>query len=168
MSLLHPQARSIATAYLGQDTVIDQLGSGIDGIVYTSSRATAIKVHSSDSAYRREISVYRRLREHGVHSINGFAVPQLIAYSDEHRVVEISIVQPPFVLDFAQSTLDQPPDFSEEVMEQWFNDMEEAFGDRWPVAAEIYDEFKNRYGIYHLDLKPRNVHFATEYQSKSN
>lgn len=81
---------------------------------------------------------------------------------DTNMVIEMSIVHPPWVLDFAQSTLDEPPDFPPEVWEDWWDGVREAFEENWPKAEALYLTFKRQYGVYHLDLKPRNVNFGDE------
>lgn len=83
-----------------------------------------------------------------------------MGFCTNRQLIEMSIVRPPFILDFAQSTLDGPPDFDADIMDEFFRKMREDFEDKWPVAQEIYETLRRRHGIYHLDLKPRNVHFG--------
>src|SRR3989304_2078112 len=116
MSLSRPDADRIADLYLGSHARLAALGSGIDGIVYSTIHATAIKVHSRQDGFERELAVYQRLKEYGVQEICGFAVPRLIKADGKLRVIEMSIVRPPYILDFAKSTLHRPEDFGPEVM----------------------------------------------------
>lgn len=160
MSLLHPGAEDLARRYLAKDSVADVLGSGIDGIVYSTSRGTAIKVHDTQRKFFTERSVYRRLRLHKVESVNGFAIPTLHNSSQKLKIIEISIVRPPFILDFASAHLDKPPDFEPYVWSDWRQKRAEEFEDRWPEALAIFEELRRRWGIYHLDLSPRNVNFG--------
>jgi len=102
----------------------ERLGFGIHGIIFVAedkSKAgkTALKVHRSVEPYLREREVYERLRDAGVSEILGFNVPQLIRFDDELRIIEMSIVARPFVLDFAGAWLDTPPDFPEETWAEW-------------------------------------------------
>ena len=76
---------------------------------------TALKIHRAAEPYFRERAVYERLRDAGVSEVLGFNVPQLIRFDDELRVIEMSIVARPFVLDFAGAWLDTPPDFPGET-----------------------------------------------------
>src|SRR5206468_13079847 len=99
----------------------ERLGFGIHGIgiifvaEYNSNAGkTALKVHRSAEPYLREREVYQRLRDAGVSEILGFNVPQLIRFDDELRIIEMSIVTRPFILDFAGAWLDTPPDFPDE------------------------------------------------------
>jgi hypothetical protein len=88
----------------------------------------------------------------------GFHVPQLIRYDDELRVIEMTIVTPPFVLDFAGAQLDFPPDFPEEVWEEWEAEKMEQFGSRWPEARAVLDALEE-FDIYVSDVSPRNITF---------
>jgi len=123
----------------------------------STSRATAVKLHAKPHTFEREMAAYRRLAEQRVESIGGFAVPQLLGGDEAARVIEISIVQPPYLLDFAGSYLDAPPDFPDEVWSDWRERRAEEFGDDWPVALNLYETLADRYGIFFLDLSPRNV-----------
>src|SRR5437660_1532774 len=92
------------------------LGSGIHGIVYTLegkaiSGLSAVKVHREIAAYERERDVYLRLMENGITFIPPCHVPQLVASNDELLIVEMTMVEPPFVLDFGGAWLDWPPRF---------------------------------------------------------
>ncbi|MEX0885140.1 MAG: hypothetical protein WD009_01755 [Phycisphaeraceae bacterium] len=160
MSFLHPGAESAAVEYLTPDTIRATLGAGIDGIVYSSSRATAIKVHAQEPGFNKELAVYQRLAEHRVRHVDRFAVPELLGFSRRLRIIEMSIVRPPYVLDFASSYLDQPPDFPSEHWEHWQQQRAEEFGDDWPTALSLYATMRRRWGVYHLDLSPRNVNFG--------
>src|SRR6516165_4490321 len=93
-----------------------QLGFGYDGIVFATFCQSAIKALRYQPLYARERDVYLRLQDEGIEDIAGHAVPSLIRYDDELWVIEMEIVSPPFVLDFAGAYLDEPPDFPEEIM----------------------------------------------------
>jgi hypothetical protein len=100
-------------------TIRHELGFGIDGIVFSPTCQSAIKVLRYEPLYVRERDVYLRLQESCVTNIKGFDVPYMTDYDDELWVVEMSIVSPPFVLDFAGAYLDRAPDFPDEIMEDW-------------------------------------------------
>jgi len=102
------------------DTIGELLGFGIHGIVVTlksehEGAARALKIHSSRQPYERERACYDRLRECGVSELLGFEVPQLLRSDDAFLALEMTLVTPPFVLDFAGAWLDWPPTFSDEV-----------------------------------------------------
>lgn len=98
----------------------ERLGFGIHGIIFVaedkSARGkTAGKVHRESGPYHRECSVYQRLQEVGVTEILGLNVRQLVRTDDDLRIIEMTFVTRPFVLDFAGAYLDAPPRFSNEI-----------------------------------------------------
>jgi hypothetical protein len=115
---LIPNARRYAEGH--ELELAEALGSGKDGIVIVAkNKAKAgdvgIKVFRFDEAYIREKQVYERLSNLGITSILGFNVPQLIAFNDDLRIIEMTIVKRPFVLDFAGASLDSRPELPDEV-----------------------------------------------------
>jgi hypothetical protein len=100
------------------------LGFGVHGSVFVTesqlgSTRVAIKVHRRQQEYARERDVYLRLQAHGVKTIRGCDVPQLLHFDDQRWIIAMTLVKRPFVLDFAGAYLDGAPDFSEEVMADW-------------------------------------------------
>lgn len=91
--------------------------------------------------------------------IQGFHVPELRQFDDDWLVIDMTVVQRPFVLDFAGAYLDGAPDFSEEVMADWRTDKVEQFGERWPKAEAIL-RILETYGIFMEDVHPNNISFA--------
>jgi hypothetical protein len=141
--------------------VNEQLGWGWEGLVYSTKLKTAIKAYLHAHLYENERNVYLRLSEHGVKMANGFVVPRLVSYSDRLMVVEMSVVSPPFILDFAGAYLDKKPPFDAEQLEAWEEEKFEQFEDRWPEVRSAIASFK-QHGIYLNDVKPGNVTFADE------
>ncbi len=88
----------------------------------------------------------------------GFNVPQLLGYDAEFLVLEMTVVQQPFVLDFAEVRLDFPLEFPDEVWATWLEEKEEQFGERWPVVMRVLAEFE-ALDIYLLDVSTRNICF---------
>ncbi|TXT22209.1 MAG: hypothetical protein FD138_3634 [Planctomycetota bacterium] len=113
-----------AEAFAGkhQIEVGRKLGFGWDGTVYSTSRQSAIKVFRHERLFQRERDVYQRLAERHVVRILGFDVPQLVSFDNDLWVVEMTIVSPPFVLDFAGAYLDQKPDYPPEVLADWMEE----------------------------------------------
>lgn len=70
----------------------------------------------------------------------------------------MTIVRPPFVLDFAGAYLDRAPDYPDEVMEEWLAEKVEQFGERWPEVRRVVAAFR-QWGIYLADVKPGNIEF---------
>ncbi len=143
--------------------LLERLGTGIHGIVFAvESNAeigpAALKVHYSPEPYLRERRVYERLKELGVSEILGFDVPHLLDFDDELLALKITIVMPPFVLDFAAAYLDSAPEFSDEIWEEWTRKNEEQFGSDWPMARRILGELQDL-GIHMHDPSPGNIRF---------
>ncbi len=141
----------------------ERLGFGIHGIISVAedkSKAgkTALKVHRSVEPYLREREVYQRLRDAGVSEILGFNVPQLIRFDDELRIIEMSIVARPFVLDFAGAWLDTPPDFPDETWAEWEAEKREQFGTLWPRVQAVLDALE-ALDIHMVDVSRSNIAF---------
>ncbi len=100
-----------------------------------------------------------RLTAESVIDIGGHNVPTLVDWDDQLLVIEMTIVRPPFLLDFASAYLDTPPDFPPEVMEEWRAEKAEQFGANWVRVEALLDEARARYGIYMLDVHPGNIAF---------
>jgi len=139
-----------------------QLGFGKDGTVFLTDMATAVKVHARKEPYERELACYRHFERHGVIDVCGFHVPQLVSFDDELLVIEMTVVEPPFMLDFAGAHFGDAPDFSAEVMEQWRQEKIEQFGARWPEVEYAVEWLRARLGIQLLDIHPWNIAFGTE------
>lgn len=140
------------------------LGAGVHGSVLAAERQTtggrsAVKVFERERPYQMERDVYLRLREHSITVIGRCSVPELIEFDDELWVVEMSVVSRPFVLDFAGAYLDIPPEFSDEVMDDWRAEKREQFGDDWPEVQKVLRELEG-YGIFMIDVNPGNVSFG--------
>ncbi len=136
------------------------LGFGKDGTVFSTTTGTAVKVFQSREPYTSERDCYIRLAEHGVVEVLGHQVPEMIAWSDLLLVIEMSMVSPPYILDFASARLDHAPDFPPEVLEQWEMDRLEEFGANWSRVRLIIEFMREQYDIHLTDVHPRNITFA--------
>lgn len=141
----------------------ERLGFGIHGIIYvaegkSTGGKTAIKTHCETEPFLRELSVYLRLQQAGVSEILRFNVPQLIHADNVLRVIEMTIVTRPFVLDFAGAYLDAPPGFSDEIWIEWEIQKSEQFGERWPQVRSILAALEEL-DIHMLDVSPSNIAF---------
>jgi hypothetical protein len=135
-----------------------KLGYGTDGTVWRTNRNTAIKAFERQATYRTEKRCYLRLRDRNVSEILGFTVPQLEGFDDELLIVEMSIVSPPFVLDFGKAYLDTKPDYTEEVLADDEAYRREMFGEDWPTVERILGYLRSL-GIYYVDARPGNITF---------
>jgi hypothetical protein len=136
------------------------LGPGQDGIVMQSNRRTAVKFFDRPARYSRELEVYHVLRGKGIRLVAGHNVPELVLKDGELMAIEMTIVQRPFVLDFAGAKLPHEiPDFGEDIMEEHFEHLRELFGDRWTNALEVAEMFRIATGFTLLDIHPGNIGF---------
>lgn len=140
--------------------ILARLGFGMDGSVHATDRQSAVKVFERRESYQTERAVYLRLRRDRVQSIQGHAVPQLLAFDDPRGAIEMTIVKPPYLLDFAKAQLDVPPNFPPQVMADWRREKAEQFGEHWTKALSIMRMLERRHGIYLLDVNLRNFAFA--------
>ena len=95
------------------------LGVGTDGAVWYTTRFTALKAFYKERNFELELECYHRLHAAELQKVGGFWVPQLIGHDAHLLVIEMSIVKPPYVLDFGKVYLDRQPDFSPEVLRDW-------------------------------------------------
>lgn len=161
MSGLRDQLKPQAGAYAAEKGIVllRFLGDGNDGAVWESTRNTAVKVLERPDSYQRERDAYFRLRDHNISEIEGFAVPALIDQHDSLKVVEMTMVFPPCVLDFAKSYVDRPPDYPPEAISDWEAETAKVFRDKWPTVQSILGWLRH-YGVYYFDAKPDNIRFA--------
>lgn len=119
-----------------------------------------MKASENEDNHFRELSCYERLGFYKIIEINGFAVPELIDYNDNLLIIEMTIVQPPFILDFGKAYLDsKPPYFYDaHVMRDWEEGEQERWEERWPIVRKLVSALQS-FGIYYMDLNQRNIVF---------
>jgi hypothetical protein len=152
-----------AYALRQQVQLAERLGFGIHGIIFVAENnfkggKTAVKVHRAIEPYLREREIYQRLHGIGISEILGFSVPQLIGFDDELRIIEMTVVTRPFVLDFAGAYLNVPPEFSEETWAEWEAEKQEQFEARWPVVQAVLGALEHL-DIHMVDVSPSNIAF---------
>lgn len=136
------------------------LGQGKDGAVWQTQRGSALKIHEQIESYAAERNAYMRLRARKIDVIAGFEIPLLYAVDDDFLAIEMSIVKPPYLLDFASAKLDSPPDLIEDEGHSLADLVFERFGER---AAEIFylrQQLEQHAGIYLIDIHPHNIKFS--------
>jgi len=138
----------------------EKLGHGSDGAVWRTNRPSAVKALDSMAKYQNEVECYKRLAADKVQVICGFHVPLMEAFDDELMVIEMSIVTPPYLLDFGKVWIDRPPPyfFDEQLMENAALDAQELFGSAWPDVEVVLYHLRNKYGIYYVDPRPGNIY----------
>lgn len=141
---------------------IRPLGRGKDGAVWETNVQTAVKIHEVEPSYTAERDAYIRLLEREVVGAGGFSIPVLVAYDDDLLAIEMSVVLPPYVLDFASAKLDDPPDLIEDEGHTLYDLMEDRFGERASDIMALYHELSSRAGVYLLDFHRHNIKFASD------
>ena len=143
------------------------LGAGTQGTVFVANilsqtsapfEQVAVKIHARQIAYDRELLVYLRLKDLEISYVCGHRIPILVDHDDDLLAIEMTIVSPPFCLDFGGAYLDRPPDYSPEVWADWHKQKSEAFEDDWPATLNIIRTLEN-YGIFIADVNPGNIKF---------
>lgn len=139
-------------------TIEISLGGGQDGLVMVTSRQTAVKSFIHSELYRREKAVYLRFQEKGFAQANEFEVPRLIEFDDGLWIIEMTIVSPPFIVDFAGATLNSRSSVFDdaEITREWLRDKQEEFEGDWPAVKRALWKFEG-IGVYLNDVSPRNI-----------
>ncbi len=122
--------------------------------------AIAIKALERRDSYLRERDAYLRLQELSVVDIQGFAVPILVDCDDTKQIVEMTVVFPPCILDFAKAYVDRPPDFTVEVLRDWREEIADLCGADWNKVESLLEELQG-FGIFYFDAKPGNIRFSS-------
>ncbi len=138
---------------------LERLGEGKDGAVWRTSRWTAVKVHERPESYRAERNAYIRFQQVEITDIAGFSVPMLWAYDDENLVIEMEIVVPPYVVDFASVRLDVPEDLIEDEGHTLVDMIRERFDERANEVIALCEELASCAGIYLTDVHRHNIKF---------
>src|SRR5947208_9075576 len=94
--------------------VAGRLGQGKDGSVWHTSRLSALKIHEQEESYRHELAAYMRLRDLSITKVADFNVPSLLDSDERLLALEIDVVYPPFIVDFASARLDFDPELIED------------------------------------------------------
>jgi len=142
---------------------IDELGDGKDGDVLETSRGYAVKFLHDEGVYNREVRAYEILGSLDIGDIDGFQIPRMRRHDDSLRAIEMTIVRPPFIIDFAAAYTEEEYEqfeFTEEVLEERENHWSEVFGDKWPAVRTLCQKFTGRTGLVLLDLSLNNIRFA--------
>jgi hypothetical protein len=135
-----------------------RLGGGTDGEVWRSTRPSAIKVVIGPKNYQDELESYRRLNAANLYHLNGFDIPRLVARDDRLQIIEMSIVQPPYLLDFGKVYFDHPPtDVYDDPTQRLEADVKANFGPNAPAVSRLLYALRERVGIWYADPKPANI-----------
>jgi hypothetical protein len=137
-----------------------EFGHGMDGSVWVSKRDSAIKAIRNRKNYADELEAYRRLQRERVRELCGFAIPWLIGSDDKLQVIEMSIVQKPYLLDFGKVYFDGAEfsayDASDLSRDRVFQKARYT-SDDWSRVAMVLHALQSRFGIYYVDPRPSNI-----------
>lgn len=160
MLTLYTTALANAKEYARQrgSKLLDRLGYGQDGIVYSTDQKSAVNAFRCDEQYRREKEVYGRIEQHNISKVGEFAIPKPISCHDKLMVIEMEIVSPPFIVDFAGAHLDESPPYPPDVLVEWERRKRQMFGRRWPLVRSALSQLRG-FGIHLADINPGNVTF---------
>lgn len=110
-----------------------------------------------ERTYLNERDAYLRLRDENVRYLGIFAVPSLVDYDDEHRIVEMAIVSPPYLLDFGKAYVDRDAPYTDEQKEESLDACRELFEPNdWELIEDALLDLR-LLGIEYLDIKPANI-----------
>ncbi|MBL9123946.1 MAG: hypothetical protein JNG90_09970 [Planctomycetaceae bacterium] len=164
-SILLKRAEAYAESKGAEILGKERLGHGNDGTVWKSSRLSAVKACIHRDRYQNELECYVRLKHAGVRRIGAFDVPFLEDFDDNLMVIEMSIVSPPFLLDFGKVHIDSPPPYwgDPQVMANWHTEKRELFGEeKWRVVQGLVRHLQHVHRIYYIDPNPGNIRFGDE------
>ena len=102
------------------------------------------------------------MHDRGIFNIAGFNVPELLQFDDSVFALEMKIVFPPYIVDFASARLDAPMDLIEDEGNTIADLVYDRFGERAPEIFFLKAQLEKLAGIYITDLHPHNIKFAPE------
>ncbi|WP_442483938.1 hypothetical protein [Aeoliella sp. SH292] len=142
----------------------DKAGDGTDGYVWKTSKHSAIKAFYRQENFENELRCYKRLALHEVNQICGLNVPVLEEYDLDTRVIEVTFVQAPYLLDFGKASLDAPPSYlaDEQDLKRYQSQWRTEFGSRWMEVNAVLHFLQIKYGIYYVDPKVGNIRLDAE------
>jgi hypothetical protein len=121
-----------------------------------------VKIHERPESYRAERNAYIRLRDLQVDEIARFRIPVLYNFVDDLLALEMSVVMPPYLLDFASAKIDAAHDVIEDEGHTLADLIRERFdGTQADDVLALIDELGSYAGVYLTDVHAHNIKFAT-------
>ena len=164
---MEARARQFAAARSIKVHIDKPLGDGTDGNVWPTNRNSAVKVLRDQKNYLPELLCYQRLAELGVEKIDGLAVPRLVGSDDKLLVVEMEIVEPPYLLDFGKAYIDQPSPFTQEELAAYNASLAQYFRKEDIPRVRKICRILAGYGIEYLDARPDNIRLRSDKEEKA-
>lgn len=144
-------------AYCSSHAVVIQFEQpdwGLDAYLWRTNVETIVKVHRYEERFQTELAAYNRLAERRVVRLKGFEFPQLVDYDQELHILELSIVSPPYILDFVEVGLGKrPSNFDLDRIEA---QQSKQFGKDWPDVKRLLEALM-QIGIYYDDVHNKNI-----------
>ena len=129
---------------------------GLDAYLWRTDSETILKVHRYRERFQKELATYRRLAERSITRLKGFQFPQMVDYDEELNILELSIVSPPYILDFVEVGLGKMPgNFDLDRIEA---QQSKQFGKDWPDVRRLLEALM-QIGIYYDDVHNKNIRF---------
>ncbi|MCC7424900.1 MAG: hypothetical protein IT428_31905 [Planctomycetaceae bacterium] len=123
-----------------------------------------MKAFERQPHYETEREAYRRIRKARLQKAGPFNIPELVRFDDDLWIIEMTVVNPPFMLDFAGAYIDRRHPFDDETMEAMHEAGEEVYGkERWEIVQEALSTLFGKTGIRLIDVHPGNVRFENDY-----
>jgi hypothetical protein len=153
---LRSKAVLAAQSFIGTTKELAVLGWGISGFVFLSpDLTTAIKVHHTSEAFETEFKAYELLRKYRLTQIDGITIPKLRDADHNLHLIQIDVVRPPYLLDFAGVKFSDPQ-FPSETVRQIHEEIQMRFGRNAHIAYSVQEQLR-RIGMYYLDLRSSNL-----------
>lgn len=152
VSRLDPVERAKRYAKSRNLTIEKDFGFGCDGFVLATNRSTAIKAFRYPQLYRYELEIYEYLQQHEITKIHDFHIPELVSSDPGLCVIEMTIVSPPFILDFVSARIEGDFEYDDE----WIAQRQDEFEDDWPTVRMAILALEQQ-GVQLVDVHPGNI-----------
>lgn len=92
--------------------------------------------------------------------IGQFEIPVFHACDTRLLIIEMSVVRPPYLIDFGKATVDDDQGWSGEQMSMWWDKVNDVFEHDAAIASSIFTQLRDKAGVYQWDLNPANLNFG--------
>jgi hypothetical protein len=165
-SQLDERIKNYAKANRLKFNLKEKVGYGNDGEVWATSRSTVIKVFYRDESYRREKACFLRLLAHEIKDLDGLSVPQIVQFDDNLLIVEMTFVNPPYILDFGKAYLDGQSPYDKEQLDEWRARLRNSFPKAdLPRVHRILRSLSSL-GIGYYDARPWNIRLRSDEEER--
>ena len=127
-------------------------GYGQEGYVLQTNKMTAVKAFYFPQHYRQELEVYQYLKLWRITEVAGFHIRQLISHVDQLKIIEMTVVAAPFIVDFVGARIDLPFDRDD----GWLANTMDLFEKDWDRVKFAIWELE-KHGVYLSDIHPGNI-----------